>query len=186
MTLILCFFTVLGCAVDTPSTTTGATTSIGPTTTIDIAAKMSSELAQELAESNETDLIQYYVFLGDLDPDELARSLLPYGIIEAVYRDETRFLEHMANLYGNDTEQIAAERERYARLRLQVIAAITESRIEAFCTDNGIDESRIIYRGTYTMTLILETDAATLRQIAADARITSLDLYREDIQIINE
>ncbi|MDP3130594.1 MAG: hypothetical protein Q8N15_04580 [Bacillota bacterium] len=183
LALILSFVTFVGCAVEGPATTTAAASTTGPTTTFDIATKMSAELAAELSESDENDLLTYFVFLGEINFDELAFGLLLYDIVEDIYNDETRFLAHMANLYGNDTAKIELERDRYARLRLQVIAAITKNDIDAFCADNGIDASQIVYQGKYTMTLILETDAATLRQIAADARAESLDLYQEDIQI---
>lgn len=147
----------------------------------DYSAKMSPELLSTIDDLNDDEVVSVYVFLEQINYDEVSTRLLILGIDESIYRDEVLFLEYIHQLYGNDTKIIAAERERYRTLRLQVIKQITLEANQDFIDSFDIDVNQIIYSSSYTTTLIIRVTVSTLKLIALNDNVIELSLYIETI-----
>jgi hypothetical protein len=147
----------------------------------DYSAKMSPELLSTIDDLNDDEVVSVYVFLEQINYDEVSTRLLTLGIDESIYRDEVLFLEYIRQLYGNDAEIIAAERERYRTLRLQVIKQITLEANQVFIDSFDIDVNQIIYSSSYTTTLIIRVTVSTLKLITLNDNVIELSLYIETI-----
>jgi len=153
---------------------------------LDFTKKMSDDLISTINGLNDDDIVSVYVFLEQVNYDEVSIRLLTLGIDESIYRDEKQFLEYVYQLYGLDNEKIATERERYRTLRLQVIKQITLEANQDFVDLYDIDVNQIIYSSSYTTTLIISVTVSTLKLIASDDSVVELSLYTELIPEITD
>jgi hypothetical protein len=153
---------------------------------LDFTKKMSDDLISTINDLNDDDIVSFYVFLEQVNYDEVSIRLLTLGIDESIYRDEKQFLEYVYQLYGLDNEKIATERERYRTLRLQVIKQITLEANQDFVDLYDIDVNQIIYSSSYTTTLIISVTVSTLKLIASDDSVVELSLYTELIPEITD
>lgn len=153
---------------------------------LDFTKKMSNDLILTINGLNDDDIVSVYVFLEQVNYDEVSTRLLTLGIDETIYRDEERFLEYIYQLYGTDNEKIATERERYRSLRLQVIKQITLEANQDFVDLYDIDVNQIIYSSSYTTTLIIKVTVSTLKLIGLDDIVVELSLYTELIPEVTD
>jgi len=153
---------------------------------LDFTKKMADDLISTINGLNDDDIVSVYVFLEQVNYDEVSIRLLTLGIDESIYRDEKQFLEYVYQLYGLDNEKIATERERYRTLRLQVIKQITLEANQDFVDLYDIDVNQIIYSSSYTTTLIISVTVSTLKLIASDDSVVELSLYTELIPEITD
>jgi hypothetical protein len=153
---------------------------------LDFTKKMSDDLISTINGLNDDDIVSVYVFLEQVNYDEVSIRLLTLGIDESIYRDEKQFLKYVYQLYGLDNEKIATERERYRTLRLQVIKQITLEANQDFVDLYDIDVNQIIYSSSYTTTLIISVTVSTLKLIASDDSVVELSLYTELIPEITD
>lgn len=153
---------------------------------LDFTKKMSNDLISTINGLDDDDIVSVYVFLEQVNYDEVSTRLLTLGIDESIYRDEERFLEYIYQLYGTDYEKIAAERERYRSLRLQVIKQITLESNQDFADLYDIDANQIIYSSSYTTTLIIRVTVSTLKLIGLDDSVVELSLYTELIPEVTD
>jgi hypothetical protein len=153
---------------------------------LDFTKKMADDLISTINGLNDDDIVSVYVFLEQVNYDEVSIRLLTLGIDESIYRDEKQFLKYVYQLYGLDNEKIATERERYRTLRLQVIKQITLEANQDFVDLYDIDVNQIIYSSSYTTTLIISVTVSTLKLIASDDSVVELSLYTELIPEITD
>ena len=150
----------------------------------DDVEKMSPDLVTLINDLDDQDVISIFIFMKQIEPDEISELLLTYGIDESIYRDEEKFLDYIYKQYGNDLEQVVFERDRYKTLRLKAIKELTLRANQDFIEKYGIEESQIVYLSSYTTTLIITVPVYQLNLIVQDSHVVEVAPYIEMIEII--
>lgn len=127
--------------------------------------------------------VSAYIFLKQINQDDISKILLSYGIDDSIYFNEASFMIFARNQFGNDEQAIFRERKRYQALRLKAIKELTLDVNNSFIAQYGINESQITYLSLYTTTLIIEVNQSMLNLIENDPNVTSISLYEN---LVNE